>query len=156
MSIMERMTELAACLCAQIVVDESPEPCWCGIMPGQDALLEMLGDDCEGGVAWVRLASVYPSEIIGQQSTRTGNCGMGTGFDLEVGIARLVTVNEEAPTPAEALAATEQQVKDMETMRRAIGCCPALPKPDYILGNYTPTGPLGGVVGGTWTVFVGL
>ena len=155
-SIIQRMTDLATCLCAQIVVDLSPEPCWCGVMPGQEALLEALGDACDGGIAWVRLITSYPSQIVGQASTLTGNCGMGTGFDLEVGIARVVTVEEEAPDPAEALAAVEQQIKDMDTMRRAIGCCPALPKPDYILGAYTPLGPLGGVVGGSWTVFVGL
>ncbi len=150
------MSDLAECLCAQIVVDESPEPCWCGVMPGQAALIEALGNECDGGLAWVRLVSAYPSQIIGQASTLTGNCGMGTGFDLEVGIMRLVVVEEDAPDPAQSLAAVEQQIKDMETMRRAIGCCPALPKQDYILGQYTPSGPLGGVVGGTWSVFVGL
>lgn len=156
MTILSRMTALAACICEQIRTDGSPEPCWCGVMPGQEALLEALGNACDGGLAWVRLASVYPSEIIGQPSQKTGNCGTGTGFDLEMGIARLVTVEEEAPDEAEALAAVDQQVIDMQTMRRALACCGAIKRTDYILGQYTPLGPLGGVVGGTWTIFCGL
>lgn len=156
MTIMERLTDLAACLCAQIVTDGSPEPCWCGIMPGQEALLEALGNDCDGGVAWVRLSSVYPSVSVGIADTNLGNCSTGTGFEVEMGIARLVGIDEDAPTPAESLEAAEQQVKDMVTMRRALVCCDSISGKDYILGQYVPLGPLGAVVGGTWTIFLAL
>lgn len=125
-------------------------------MPGEAALIDALGNDCDGGVVWVRLISAYPSESIGQQSQRVGNCGTGTGFDLEVGIMRLVTIEENAPDPAESLAQVEQQLKDMVTMRRAITCCDAIQGNDYILGQYVPSGPLGGALGGSWTVYVGL
>lgn len=156
MTLTETLTSLAACLCAQITVDGSPEPCWCGVMPGQAALFEPLGDHCEGGMAWVRLANAYPSVAVGQADTSLANCGSGTGIDVEVGIVRVIEIDEDALDEAANLAIVEQQIKDMTTMRKAIQCCGAISPRDVILGSYTPYGPLGAVVGGTWTVYIGI
>ena len=155
-TILERMTDLTACIVAQITVDGSPEPCWSGIVAGQAVDLGLAGVDCDGGMVWVRLAQAYPSQSIGQVAQSLGNCSVGTGFDLEMGIIRPIELTEEGPDPAQALADAEQQMKDMQTMRRALVCCSSFHPKDFILGSYQPYGPLGGVLGGTWTIYAGL
>lgn len=158
MSITELMTDLAACLCAQITVDKSPEPCWCGVMPGQAPILDAMGAKCPSGIAWVRMASAYPSVSVGQAAQVVGHCGSGMGYDLELGILRLNTGGKSVTGPDEALslAYAEQQIKDMETMRKAVMCCTALGKKDFILGAYSPYGPIENITGGTWTLYVGV
>lgn len=155
--ILNVLTELAACLCAQVQTDNPDlgDPCFCGVMPGQAALLDYTRDCSDGGVAWVRMVQGYPSTTVGQADQRLGNCGTGWGYDVEVGIVRSVAIEVEAPDEAESLATAEQQYKDMNTMRKAISCCSGLRSSDYILGPYTPYGPNGGVVGGSWTLYVG-
>lgn len=150
------LVNLASCVCAQIAEDESPEPCWCGVMPGNAALLDYVYDCEDGGLAWTRLMQSYPSTTVGQQDTRTNNCGSGVGVDIEVGILRPYPVTTEAPDEALSLEITEQQIKDMTTMRRAIRCCAAIDPHDLILGTYQPL-PVGGAAyGGIWTVYVAL
>ena len=149
------LLSLAGCLCAQIEADGSPQPCFCGVVPGEAAVAQYAGDcDTRDGMAWVRLTTGYPSVSVGQIDQRVGNCKSGTGFDVEVGILRAFPVEEEAPTDAELLAAFDQQMKDMLTMRRAIECCDAISSKDFILGSYRPSGPLGGLVGGIWNVML--
>lgn len=156
-SISDVLTDLATCLCAQITADDSPETCFCGVVPGGSVIAEYAGDcDDTDGMAWVRLALTYPSESVGLASQRVGNCSVGIGFDVEVGMLRRYPLDAEALDEATLLGLMEQQVKDMNTMRKAIQCCPSLPSKDYILGTYTPTGPIGDMIGGLWSLFVGL
>ena len=156
MSIQTILNSLAACLCAQIEADGSPKTCFCGVIPGATAVQE-YGTDCDNldGMAWVRLALTYPSSAVGVQSQQVGNCSVGIGVDIEVGIMRTIPM-DALPDEAELLAANQQQVKDVLTIRKAIACCPDLHSKDFILGSYTPSGPLGGLVGGAWTVHVGI
>lgn len=148
---------LAACLCAQIATDGSPGTCFCGVVPGDAALGDYAGDCADlNGVAWVRLALTYPSVTIGQQDQRVANCGSGIGIDVEMGIIRSFDVDVDSPDEAEALATATLQMDDMMTMRRAILCCSDLNPKDFILGSYRPLGPLGAMVGGAWTLYVGL
>lgn len=153
-SIFDTLTELATCLCAQIVKDESPTTCFCGLIPGEAPAVGYFADCEEGnGVAYVRLSNAYPSTSIGQQNLGVDNCSSIMGFDVEVGILRFMPVGDKQgnmPTPGEILAATQLQIADMLTMRRAVECC--LDSSDYIVGAYTPVGPDGGIVGGSWEI----
>lgn len=150
---------LATCLCGQISADRSPDTCFCGVIPGEAAVGAYAGN-CTNkcGMAWVRLMSMYPSAGLGvPDTTPAGNCAGGLDAIVEVGIMRcVVTMDEQGnpPTAAQQFAATEQQVKDSLTIRRAIACCPVLSPKDFILLNYQPTGPLGGLVGGAWQITV--
>ena len=159
--VFSRVGELAECLCAQIQDPENgvPDVCFCGIVPGEQAIGNYAGD-CKNkcGMAWVRLVSLYPMASIGQIDSTPGNCGVGVGIDVEMGIFRCISIGDEQgnlPSPAELLEATQLQIADALVMRKAVYCCDAIPSKEVILANYTPVGPLGGLVGGTFRVSMG-
>jgi hypothetical protein len=110
------------------------------------------GDDvC--GMAWVRLVAVYPSTVIGVPSEEPGNCSKAIGMDVEIGILRCVSVSDDQgnpPDPTDLQANAALQVADAMALRKAAACC--APEKDFILGGYTPVGPAGGLVGGTWAM----
>lgn len=157
MNLLTLLPDLAACLKAQMQEAGLPETCFIGVIPGSSLTADYTGD-CEDacGVAWVRIPTYYPSQTVGRADDTLGNCGVGLGADIEVGILRCLPMEEDPMTEAEALAAYQLQIRDAEAARRAIVCCTTLRPKDYILGSYTPIGPLGGLVGGSWTAFVGL
>jgi len=155
MGVMDRLERLAECLCAQIIEDALPNVCFCGVVGGEQTVLDYAGQDCGDrcGMAWVRLITMYPSVTLGEPSIEADNCGKLLGFDVEVGIVRCVSTPDEdgnPPTAAEVLADAELQVADALTMRRAILCCVTTSK-DIRLGVYTPVGPSGGLGGGMWS-----
>lgn len=162
--ILEQMKELAACLCAEIAdsceTEGAPGVCFCGILTGGEAYdASGVGDCAEDacGQAWVRLVNAYPAQAIGQQDVDPGNCNKTVGYDLEVGLYRCFPIEENggSVTDEEMAEAVDRQIKDMELMRKAIVCCDALPTKEYVLGAYAPYGPLGGLVGGTWSLVLG-
>jgi hypothetical protein len=153
------LTALAQCLCEALSDDDYhyPIPCFCGVIPGTQVIEEMSSgcSDQRNGIAWVRLVSTYPSVSVGQQDTRLGNCGVGLGMDVEVGLVREHSAYYEgdALTVEEMASQAVWQHDDMLAVRRAIVCCEALE--DFILGPYQPYGQ-GGLIGGAWIVHVGL
>ena len=159
--VFNRLGELAVCLCEQIQDPENgvPDVCFCGIVPGEQAIGNYAGD-CKNkcGMAWVRLVSLYPMASIGAIDQTPGNCGVGVGIDVEMGVFRCISIGDEQgnlPSPAELLEATQLQIADALIMRKAVLCCDAIPSKEAILANYTPVGPLGGLVGGTMQVSMG-
>lgn len=150
------LAALAACLCEQLRTDGLPEPCFCGVIPGMAAVADYMGEcDTRNGMAWVRLSSTYPAASIGIVDQTPGSCSAGVGYDIEVGVLRRMPLDAEPADEAEVLAVADLQMDDMESARRAILCCTAFRKKDAILGTYTPIGPLGGTVGGSWTLHIG-
>lgn len=144
------LDDLATCLCAQILTDGLPPLCFCGVVPGEDVALDRTGDcDDACGQAWVRLATAYPSVAIGQPSQVPGNCTQGIGLEIEMGVIRCFDVGDgRSPVEESVLAAAGQlQVADMLAMWRAVACCRQ--SKDFIIGQYVPVGPQGGIVGGT-------
>lgn len=153
------LNDLAACLCAQIETRGGPQPCFCGVIPGDGVIAEYAADcTTRNGVAWVRTGSMYPSVTPGVADQRPGNCATGTGIDIEIGILReqQAYMESDVITAQQAAAAVDLQLKDAETIRLAIECCSALNTEDYVLGLYAPMGPLGGLVGGAWTIHLSL
>jgi hypothetical protein len=156
--IFDVLTEVAACLCAQIQIDGLPEPCFCGVVPGEAIAIDYAGD-CAPlcGMAWVRLSNVYSAASVGVASVLPGNCGRSTGIDIEVGIVRCISAGDSdgsPPSPEELQDATELQLADAMVLQRTLICCDALDSGSIIMGTYTPVGPQGGVVGGTVLVSV--
>lgn len=152
-TVFSTLTDLATCLCSQIVVDGLPDVCFCGVIPGEAASAMYTGDCTKKcGMAWVRLMSAYPAAGVGIPSEQVGNCGSGMGYDVEVGMLRCTPIGEATtpPTPGQLLGAAELQHADMMVIRKAIACCPG--STDWRLSTYAPMGPGGGLVGGFWVV----
>lgn len=157
-AVWQRLNDLATCLCAQCLdsseCGETPPLCFCGIVPGQEVALEYHGNcDDVCGMAWVRMTSLYPAIQVGQVNTNSGNCASMTGVDVELGIMRCMPVGEADGSPPSAeqlLAATELQVKDALALWQAVMCCQG--SSDFLVGQYQPFGPEGGIVGGTLEV----
>lgn len=165
-SVFTQMASIAECLCGKIVENDLPPLCFCGIIAGEAPYDAMgVGGECDEddedsgcGQAWVRLVNGYPSTNVGQADVMPGNCSNGFGFDLEIGILRCSRIEEKGGAlPAEeVLEGVQLQIADMLTMQEALLCCPDLNNEDFILGQYQPIGPGGGVLGGTWLISVGL
>ena len=154
-SVQDKLEQIAACVCAQIEVDGLPETCFCGILPGAEVAWDYTGECDDGvcGMAWVRLISVYPSTAIAVPSEQPGNCSSLIGMDVELGILRCVSLPDDdgtPPKPADLQADAALQIADAMALRKAALCC--APEKDFMLGLYTPLGPAGGLVGGTWTI----
>lgn len=154
------LAALAGCLCEQIRADNLPEPCFCGVMPGERVAVDYVGM-CEekDGMAWTRLALAYPAARVGVADQSLRNCSGGLGVEIEIGIMRsapTMTEDGEPPDAASQLLTTDIQMDDMLAMMKAVSCCEELQAYDYILSQYRPQGPTGYAVGGLFTVMVGL
>lgn len=150
-TISQKIDDLITCLCAQIIEDGNGNVCFCGIMPGSEVAMDYFGECTDAcGMAYVTLETGTPANGIGVENTQVNNCGSAFTFDVEIGILRCVEAGDEhgaPPTPESLNETAHVQFADILTMRRAVQCCN--PKP-YILGAYTPYGPTGGAVGGTF------
>jgi hypothetical protein len=154
-SVQDKLEQVAACVCAQIEVDELPKTCFCGILPGAEVALDYSGDCGEGicGMAWVRLIAVYPSTVVGTPNELPGNCSSLIGMDVELGIMRCISQPADdgtPPDPADLQADAALQVADLMALRKAAFCCGN--EKDLVLGAYTPVGPVGGLAGGFWVL----
>ena len=146
---------LAACLCEQIIEAGLPEPCYCGVIPGDMAVIDFAGNcGTKCGMAWVRAVNLTPMIGVGNVSETAGNCSAELGAVLEVGIMRCIGTPTRPPTAQEYLEAAELQMRDAMVSRKAIVCCEAFSSKDFILGSYAPVGPQGGYGGGTWQITV--
>jgi hypothetical protein len=152
----DALQTLASCLCAAVQASGGPTPCFCGVVPGDGIAADYAcNEGCDGGMAWVRLTSAYPSKVLGAQNTEEANCNLMLGLDFEVGILRCISAGDEQgnpPSAEELLAASDQQMTDLQTLRVAMTCCGY--GKDMIVGPYTPVGPEGGLVGGFFTIAI--
>lgn len=159
-AIMARLEAVAACLCAAIEDPENGVPgvCYCGVVPG-DQPPAVYSGDCEDecGMAWVRLATVYPATGVGVTNLQPLRCDPALGLDVEIGMLRCMSVGDERgnlPTAQEQHDAVALQMADMTVMLKALLCCDAIPSGDVIIGQYQPLGPQGGLVGGLFTASI--
>jgi hypothetical protein len=146
------MVALSACLCETL--EERgllPDDCFCGIVPGSPPSY-----DFQNGMFWVRLVNAYPSNTFPtQETTLRGSCSAPIAAELEVGglqCAPMMSSTGAMPGVAEQQEAARLQLATQSAMRTAILCC----TDDFpiLLGEYTPVTD-GGLVGGTWQVWVG-
>jgi hypothetical protein len=153
------LTSIADCLCETIKNSQVPDVCFCGVVPGDGIVVDFAGGCRDGrqGMAWVRMTSLYPATGVNVVDETPNNCGAGIGMDFELGIVRPVAVMDargNPPTPEQYLAAAALANDDALVMLKALRCCPTIADLDATVGTYTPAGPEGGVVGGTWPVAV--
>lgn len=153
------LADLADCLCRTIDESSVPNTCFCGVITGDSVVMDFAGctDGENQGMAWVRMTLLYPASGVNAPNEQINNCGSSIGMDLEIGMARPVTIVDELgnpPTSDDYLQASKLVNEDALVMLRALQCCDSLGNLDYIVGAYTPSGPLGGVLIGTWPVAV--
>jgi hypothetical protein len=147
---------LIECLCTEMVAAGLGPLCLCSPMPGAQVALDYGAD----GMAWVRVVGAWPSSSFPSQEAggRGGVCTSPLAIQLEVGAARcapLLGDEGELPTLSDQFEATRLQLADMAAMRRAIQCCETGIRYRRLqLGTYSPGGPQGGVLWGTWTVWI--
>jgi hypothetical protein len=152
---------LLACLVAELANNADP-PLHASLRTGVqvELLMSTTRDECCEGVAWVRVASIYPSESFPDQDTTFSRCGpVAWAAVLEMGVARC------APTPEAADIISSEDwttlsrlvMDDAAAMRRAL-CCFTDVDPDrmYLAGLWQPLPVDGGCTGGTQSVTVAI
>jgi hypothetical protein len=152
-------TQLASCLCRELADAGGPEPCFCGILPGDNVAFDYCspcaGDRC--GMAWVRLAGVVPMQNETFGFITPNRCAPVLMGVFEVGVLRCApTMLEDGspPTMADQLDAATLQASDMAAACRAAACCFGNERA-VTLGAWNPVGPDGGCLGGSWAVTIG-
>lgn len=158
MKLIEAMAILLDALREEIAKTPDGEDfCVMSVMPGSDIPFD---DDCDGS-AWVRLVGVVPSTVFPNPANIPGNCASMLAYTIEVAAFRRAPGFEKfgntvtMPTNEEHFEASALMYGDMEAMHKAIKSTYRL-FPDTMLGSYVPQGPEGGVVGGIWTLTIGL
>jgi hypothetical protein len=129
--------------------------------PGNAVPIDYIGTDGScGAMAWVRHVTSYPSIRFPAADASLESCHATLAHSIEVGIARPAPIPDsdgstvELPDDLAHLNVSFDLADDMILMKDAIAR--AAKTIDFvILGSYTPVGPEGGAVGGTWTVTVG-
>lgn len=160
-----KMVQIAGCLCSELEA-AGISTCFCGVLPGGEAVLDFCGGEdggCDaagcGGQAWVRLTQAYPSTSFPDPDVVASNCNGGITFELEVGFSHCAPMPDSdgtPPTVGEQLEAVRIQMAGMAAMRRAISCCWGNrdDEPEFLLGAYTPQPVSGGCISATWSVLV--
>lgn len=144
---------LANCLCQEVIRANVPKLCFCGVVAGEVAF--DLSDP-DQGMAWVRVVQAFPSVSFPQPAVGVQSCLAPLVAELEVGIVHCFPASkdpEDPPTVAQQWDAAMLQQADMMLLYRAVQCC-YQKFDEAAIGLYTPIGPDGGLLGGTWQVFI--
>lgn len=131
------------------------------LRPGDrvDLLISQQEDECCSGLAWVRLAGIYPSNNFPVQDEGFVKCPTGWGVQIEIGAARCGPVGNEnhLPTCDDWSAATNNTTADTAALRRTILRWKAMEENRfrmYVPGGWLPITTEGGCVGGAMLVTV--
>lgn len=125
-----------------------------GVLPGNTVAIDYVTGQ-SGAMAWARVANVFPSMSFPTQDYTVEKV-IVLATQVEFGILRAAVMPDtgEAPTPEEQFEMARLQLADMRLLLQ-LACAYAGDDIPMLLGNYTPTGPEGGVVGGAWLVTFG-
>ncbi len=120
-------------------------------------LVAQSADECCDGLAWVRVAAVYPSANFPEPDAAPSNCGpIQWAVVLELGAARCAPTGDaqSIPTCEQWLAVSRAVLDDRAAMVRAVCCWGADTVWPYLVGQWSPWPTEGGCVGGTMQVTV--
>ena len=149
------MMRLVDCLCTELA-ESGLDTCFCGVLPGQDIAAQYVNTKTREGMAWVRLNGAWPYSLFPAMDSQAV-CAAPLAYELEIGALFCAPAFADSrgtpPSLAAQFEATQTQMAAMAAMRRAIVCCLGTGK-YAVIGQYTPVGPAGDVVGGTWAVTV--
>jgi hypothetical protein len=131
--------------------------CAASLFPGDTFSMDYGG--C-GGLVMVRLSTAHPSASFPNADVGVDNCAYTLAYPVEVGVFRPAPMirtragKAMPPGDKENTESTHLMIDDMHAMHRAIR---RLREDADLLtiGSYTPQGPLGDLVGGSWSLTVG-
>lgn len=151
LSPIEVLAALLEALTAQIrEAGKEDDYCSITVQPGNAVSFDFGPESGCGGIVWTRLVTAAPA-------VGSNNCVLWMDYTLEVGMAGPVpgleyTLGEySVPTDAELFEAASRQSDEFMMMYRALKGADI---PGLRFGDYAPSGPEGGVMGGTFTVTV--
>lgn len=151
---------LLLCLEEQVARVPNPPQAVC-LRPGDrvSLLISQSFDECCAGLAWVRLAMIYPSSQFPEQDDSVVKCQLGWAVVVELGVARCAPVGDENHLPScdEWTTTVNDSTADAAALRRTLMCFRRLD--DYrhtavVPGAWESTTLEGGCVGGTMTLTV--
>ena len=156
--------QLLACLTTQMNELPSP-PSRIELRAGAEGgpLIGPNVDECCAGLAWVRVASVYPSwDSFPSPDNTWLPCGplayavvleMGSAFCMPWSDSDQAFDNMDPPSTADWASAHTKLMQHQNLMRRAAACC-FLPTQRRAVGEWNPLSVEGGCMGGTLRVTV--
>lgn len=157
--------QLLACLQTQLAQLADP-PARVEIRVGGEEVGPMIGpnvDECCAGLAWIRVANVYPSwDSFPAPDNSWIPCGpLGYAVVLEMGIVGCMPWSDSSgnldnidpPSAADWSNAFQMTMQHQTLMRKAAACC-FLPTQRRVVGSWTPLSDEGGCVGGKMQVTV--
>lgn len=141
--------------------DAHEDFCIATTFPGAAVPLDYGAEATCKGTMWVRLIAANPSTTFPTPDTSVDTCYAPLAYPLELGILRKAPIATtplgklRLPSAEEHAVATRKQMDDLEAMHRGLK---RLRKDVELMtiGTYQPIGPDGGLVGGIWTLSVGL
>lgn len=152
---------LLECLCEHIALVPDP-PDKCELRTGKVVVggVSLVGEDeCCQGLAWVRVVSIFPSQL-GFPEQDTAPLGSGCPPEwlsviMEMGVLRCAPTGTTTalPTAAEWATAFANTMHDAAAMRDAF-CCLEGGFEEKVLGVWEPLDVEGGCMGGIQTVTV--
>lgn len=148
-------TAIAAAIPDELAARGLPTVCASDVVPGVQYAYDFCSDESEG-VAWVRVATIFPSSTFPLQDLTYSQLPVTLAQQYEVGLIRQapVAANGEPPDGTDLAASAELTLADAAALAAVI--CSVLSGLDrgFLLDRWLPVGPDGGVVGGLWTVTV--
>lgn len=132
-----------------------PVPCRMDVLPGDLVAFDFTNEDC-GALSWARIVAVYPSRDFPAPDNTPGDY-LTLAFSVELGTIRTAPIpdNAEPATYEEQFDTTRLQMADMEAMLQVLCAYADTHDLTVLIGTYSPTGPGGGAVGGTWSATFG-
>lgn len=139
--------------------DQRDKLCAVGLYPGAmvPADYGLASEDCAGGMAFVRIGGAGKTSNYPAPDNTSKSCAAHAMFTIEVGMWRPAPMPDQnmnafiLPDAVEQFDAAMQMIDDMGYMHEAIART-ARKYDDIIIGSWTPMGPEGDVVGGSWTL----
>lgn len=157
MKLNQALDILLAALVVELREDGTDEEiCSFTKQPGEAVSLDYA--EC-GGMAWVRFVGAVPSISGFAPDVTATSCFWNLSHTVEMGVMRKAPIADDIlntvdlPDEAELNAASDKIVNDMSAMARAIKRAQR-EGVELLPGGYTPVGPIGGTVGGTWALTV--
>lgn len=151
---------LLVCLEAEVAKVAEPPASVC-LRPGDrvDLLMAQGRDECCEGLAWVRLASVYPSTRFPTPDESFERCPGGWAVVVELGVARCAPVGDEhsLPTCEHWVDSVNHVTADAAALRRTLMRLRTLDDFHHtmtVAGTWEPMTTEGGCVGGAMLVTV--
>lgn len=157
----EMMLVLLDALNEELIRDGSrDELCSLTIQSGNAVVIDYgTGEGC-AGMGWIRLVSSAPTVRFPAADVSVDNCMYSLAHVIEMGLMRPSPLPDEfagtvsLPDDEEYKETALRQSDDMDLMYRAMQAA-RNSIPLSVVGTYTPQGPDGGAVGGTWSITVG-